>query len=66
MRLSGVIRRIAPHRLTPFLFFGFPGVYVNFFYGQNGYLSTILLGGGLLLIDAHPFLGRSALGSDEL
>jgi alpha-1,2-mannosyltransferase len=58
----GVIRRIAPHRLTPFLFLGFPGVYANFFYGQNGFLSTMFLGGGLLLIDTHPFWGGALLG----
>ena len=58
----GVIRRIAPHRLTPWLFLGFPGVYANFFYGQNGFLSTIFLGGGLLLIDTQPFWGGALLG----
>jgi hypothetical protein len=58
----GLIRRIAPHRLTPFLLLGLPGVYDNFFYGQNGFLSTIFLGGGLLLIDAHPFWGGALLG----
>jgi alpha-1,2-mannosyltransferase len=58
----GVIRRIAPHRLTPWLFLGFPGVYANFFYGQNGFLSTIFLGGGLLLIDPRPFWGGALLG----
>jgi alpha-1,2-mannosyltransferase len=58
----GVIRRIAPHRLTPFLFIGFPGVCANFFYGQNGFISTIFLGGGLLLIDNHPFWGGALLG----
>ena len=58
----GVIRRIAPHRLTPFLFLGFPGVYANFLYGQNGFLSTIFMGGGLLLIDAQPFWGGALLG----
>jgi hypothetical protein len=58
----GVIRRIAPHRLTPFLFLGFPGVYANFFYGQTGFLSAIFLGGGLLLIDTQPFWGGVLLG----
>jgi hypothetical protein len=56
-----VIRRLAPHR-GAWLFLFFPGAVSNFLYGQNGFLSAIFLGGGLLLMDRHPFLGGSLLG----
>jgi hypothetical protein len=56
-----VIRRLLPHR-GAWLFLFFPGAVSNFLYGQNGFLSTIFLGGGLLLMDRHPFLGGSLLG----
>lgn len=56
------LRRIAPHPLTPWLFLAFPGVFDNFFYGQNGFLSAVFLGSGLLLLDSHPFAGGLLLG----
>src|ERR1700759_2678601 len=33
-----------------------PGVAVNLFFGQNGILSTVLLGGGVLLLTSRPIL----------
>lgn len=57
-----VIRGIAPHSLVPWLFLAFPGVVINFFAGQNAFLSTALLGGGLLLVDRHPWLAGCLLG----
>ncbi len=57
-----MVRRIAPHRLTPWLFLAFPPAINNLFYGQNGFLSTMLLGGGLLLLDSRPFMGGLLLG----
>ena len=39
-----------------------PGVAVNLFFGQNGILSTILLGGGVLLLRSRPVLGGMLLG----
>jgi hypothetical protein len=57
-----VTQRIAPSRLTPWLFLAFPFVVTNFFYGQNGFLSGLLLGGGLLLLDSHPLVGGCLLG----
>ena len=57
-----VLRHIAPHRLTPWLFLGFPGVVFNLAYGQNGCLSSLLLGGGVLLLERNPFLAGSLLG----
>lgn len=57
-----VVRRIAPHPWTPWLFLAFPGVYLNFLTGQNGFLSAALLGGGLLLLDRRPVAGGLLLG----
>jgi alpha-1,2-mannosyltransferase len=57
-----IVRRIAPHRLTTLLFLSFPPAIINFFYGQNGFLTTIFLGGGLLLLDSRPFIGGLLLG----
>jgi hypothetical protein len=39
-----------------------PGAAVNLFFGQNGILSTILLGGGVFLLRARPALGGVLLG----
>ena len=49
------IRRIVPHRLAPWIFLGFPAVTTNFFYGQNGFLSATLLGGGLVLLERRLY-----------
>ena len=57
-----IVRRIVPHRLTFWLFLAFPPAINNLFYGQNGFLSTILLGGGLLLLDSRPFIAGLLLG----
>ncbi len=57
-----VMRRIAPHPRTIWLTIAFPGTFVNIIFGQNGFLSATLLGGGLLLLDQHPLLGGFLLG----
>ncbi len=57
-----VVRRIFTASRAFWLFLVFPGAVANFLYGQNGYLSTAFLGGGLLLIDRYPFLGGAVLG----
>jgi alpha-1,2-mannosyltransferase len=57
-----LIRRIAPHRLAPWLMLAFPFVGQNLFYGQNGFISALLLGGGLLWLDANPWLAGGLLG----
>ncbi|HWE76574.1 MAG TPA: glycosyltransferase family 87 protein [Stellaceae bacterium] len=50
---AAVLRGFAktPHTLVPIL--AFPAVWVNAIHGQNGFLSTALLGGGLLLLGAR-------------
>jgi hypothetical protein len=57
-----VLRRIAPHPLTPWLALAFPGTFQNFFNGQNGFLTTALLGGGLLLLNQSPWVAGFLLG----
>jgi Glycosyltransferase family 87 len=57
-----VVRRIAPHPLTPWLVLAFPGTFQNFFNGQNGFLSAALLGGGLLLLNQSPWVAGFLLG----
>jgi hypothetical protein len=57
-----VIRRIAPHFLAMAAAVMFAGAIANFGYGQNGFLSTALLGGGLLLLDGTPLAGGVLLG----
>lgn len=48
---------------TAWLFFlSFTGTYLNLLYGQNGFLSLMFLGGGLLLLPQRPFLAGLALG----
>jgi alpha-1,2-mannosyltransferase len=57
-----LMRRLAddPDRLI-FLLLA-PGAAVNLFFGQNGILSTVLLGGGVLLLRSRPILGGVLLG----
>jgi Glycosyltransferase family 87 len=57
-----LIYRLAPHKMTPWLLMGLPGLYQNIVYGQNGFLSAIFMGGGLLLVDQRPFWGGCLLG----
>jgi alpha-1,2-mannosyltransferase len=57
-----VVRRIAPHPMTIWLALAFPGALMNLNYGQNGLFSAALFGGGLLLLEPHPFLAGILLG----
>jgi alpha-1,2-mannosyltransferase len=41
---------------------GYPAVMVNAGFGQNGFLSTALLGGGAVLMDRRPALAGVCLG----
>ncbi len=64
--LSGyllVLQRLAPSRLTVWLALAFPGTFWNFLYGQNGFFSAALLGGGLLLLNTSPVWAGLLLGA---
>ncbi len=57
-----VLYRIAPHPLTLLWALAFFGTFENFFFGQNGFVSAALLGGGLLLLESSPFPAGLLLG----
>ncbi|MGB8413813.1 MAG: glycosyltransferase family 87 protein [Candidatus Binatus sp.] len=57
-----VLRRIAPVPLGLWLAITFPAVIINFMCGQNGFLTTALTGGGLLLLDRWPLLAGFLFG----
>lgn len=57
-----VVRRIAPHPITPWLALAYPGTFQNIVHGQNGFLSTALLGGGLLLLENFPLTAGILFG----
>jgi hypothetical protein len=59
---SFILYKISPTGNIFLLSLFFTGNFVNFYSGQNGYLSASLLGGGLLLLDAHPVAGGLLLG----
>jgi hypothetical protein len=57
-----VVHRIAPRGVTVWLALAFPGAYLNLIYGQNGFLTTALLGAGLLLLESRPVAAGALLG----
>lgn len=57
------IRAICPHRETLLVAAAFPAVFVNLGHGQNGFLTTTLLGGALLWLDRRPVLAGLLLGA---
>ncbi len=60
---AGVIWRVVKRERAGLLHaLAFPAVFVNAFHGQNAFLSTALLGGGLLLLDESPWLAGILLG----
>ena len=57
-----VLRAIVPFPLALLAGAAFPAVAVNFIHGQNAFLSTALLGTGLLLLERRPLLAGLAFG----
>jgi alpha-1,2-mannosyltransferase len=57
-----VLYRLAPHPLILLWSLAFFGTFENFYFGQNGFLSASLLGGGLLLLPTAPFSAGLLLG----
>jgi len=56
------IRAILPHPETLLIAAAFPAVFVNIGHGQNGFLTTALLGGALLSLDRRPWLAGMLIG----
>jgi hypothetical protein len=57
-----LISMIVPGRGVLGMSCAFPGTFPNAWQGQNGFLTTSLFGGGLLLIDRRPWLAGALLG----
>ncbi len=58
-----VVKRVAPQVPgTIWMAAAFPGAYVNFANGQNGFITAALLGAGLLLLERRPWLAGVLLG----
>ena len=60
--LALMLRRLAPHPLTPWLLPLFTGVSLCLGIGQNAVLLALLLGAGLLLLDRRALLAGCCLG----
>ncbi len=57
-----VMRRLAPHPQFTWLALAFPSTLLNINYGQNGFLSVIFLGGGLVLLERAPLAAGILFG----
>jgi len=57
-----VLRKIAPCKQTLWLALAFPGAWINFLNGQNGFLSAALLGGGLAYLPERPVIAGTLFG----
>jgi hypothetical protein len=57
-----LIRRIAPATETVWLTLAFPGTWMNALTGQNAFLSSMLLGGGLLMLESRPVVAGILFG----
>jgi alpha-1,2-mannosyltransferase len=56
------LRAILPRPETLLIAAAFPAVFINIGHGQNGFLTTALLGGALCLIDRRPWLAGVLIG----
>ncbi|SNS27910.1 Protein of unknown function [Tardiphaga sp. OK246] len=56
------IRTILPRRETLLVAAAFPAVFINVGHGHNGFLTTALLGGALLLLHRRPWLAGALIG----
>jgi hypothetical protein len=59
---SIVFWRVSHHPMSLILFLCFPGTLLNVIFGQNGFITGTLLGGGLLLLDTSPIWAGGLFG----
>ncbi|MBE9558322.1 MAG: DUF2029 domain-containing protein [Proteobacteria bacterium] len=57
-----VVRKLAPSPRTLWVTLAFPGTYINFLQGQNGFLTAALFGGAVLYLDKRPVLAGIMFG----
>jgi hypothetical protein len=57
-----VVRRMAPQPQTVLLLIAFPGAFLNFFHGQNAFITGALLGAALLTLERRPVLAGILIG----
>lgn len=56
------MRAILPHPETALIVSAFPAAFINIGHGQNGFLTTALLGGALHFLDRRPYLAGVLIG----
>lgn len=57
-----VIRKMAPQPQTVLLLIAFPGAFLNFFHGQNAFVTAALFGGAMMTLERRPVLAGILLG----
>jgi hypothetical protein len=58
----GTVARATRQQGALWLALAFPGTFVNGLHGQNGFLTTALMGGGLMLLERRPVLAGVLFG----
>lgn len=62
LALFALYRLLPKHKGLAFLICGFPGFLMNMRWGQNGFLSTALLGFGIFFLESNPVLAGLMFG----
>lgn len=56
------VRKALPTRESLYLALAFPAVFINLGHGQNGFITTALIGGGVMLLNTRPYLAGMLFG----
>jgi hypothetical protein len=62
LALYSALLLVPKQKKIALLAFGFPGIFMNLRWGQNGFLSTALVGFGLYFLDLNPVLAGLMFG----
>jgi hypothetical protein len=57
-----VLSKISPRKILIPIILLFPGIFENFLFGQNAFLSGFMLGAGLLILDDLPIISGCLFG----